>query len=350
MLNIVILSGFFDKNLLVIHALDIGNNEPLPAITTLVFQPLLAFPEIALDPKNKHHKKYSNEHLTPLEFENVLGVLHNLGYCLISLNSNWNHSNSENVFHSQNFPKNKKPLIIVFENLNYDSSNNSGLINKIILDRYNKLASYNTKKSIKDKVSHNNECLLVLNNFIETHPDFSHNNARGIIALNGFDGILGYNTQHKNANSRREVKRAMEIVLYLKKTGWSFCYNGYNNTSLTELSDMEFAKDLSFWNSEIKSIIDITPIMLLDKKDSTLLSCFDKLVYKQKLLLSNNFNIFLSKSDDFVVKKVDIQNDTALHLSCLDVNLNTIKNTPSLKKIFRSTIHEDELRHTISNQ
>ena len=45
-----------------------------------------------------------------------------------------------------------------------------------------------TKQGIQDRVQYNNEFILILENFLKTHPDFSYNNARGIIFFTGEDG------------------------------------------------------------------------------------------------------------------------------------------------------------------
>ena len=91
--------------------------------------------------------------------------------------------------------------MLSFDNVTYKSNyQNIGEIDKIIIDRNNNIATYSTKKSIQDRIQYNNEFVVILENFIKQHPDFSHNNARGIIFLSGENGILGYNTNHKNAS------------------------------------------------------------------------------------------------------------------------------------------------------
>lgn len=265
------------------------NNE----ITILRFMPLLAFPDVALSDKNKNAANYNKYHLTPSEFGNVLEKLHKKNYVLININECTERAENHVSLNMTNFPKDKKPLVLCFESLNYEVNKNTGLIDKIILDRYNRLASYNTRQSIMDKVSYENEFFMLLTAFIQKHPDFSHNGAKGLIATNGFDGLLGYKTTHRNASSRHETKRAMEIVLYLKKTGWSFCYNGYYNKPITECDDIEFAKDITLWNKEIKPVIGSTSIALLNKNDNELLAASETNSYKQKLLSGNGFNVFI---------------------------------------------------------
>jgi hypothetical protein len=208
--------------------------------------------------------------------------------------------------------KNKKPLILTFDNVSYKSNyKNTGEVDKIIVDRNNNIATYTTKRSIQDRVQYDNEFMVILESFIAEHPSFSYNNARGIIFLTGQDGILGYNTNQKNASHKYERKKVVEVIFKLKSLGWKFGSNNYIYQSDDSFDDLSFAKNLSLWNQEVKPLIGSTnyyayPVGLYNK-DNT---------FRQDLLIRNNFKYFFSNNED----KLYWKNGNTHHISRIPIN------------------------------
>lgn len=64
----------------------------------------------------------------------------------------------------------------------------------------------------------------IVDTFIEEHPDFSYKGARGVIALKGADGFLGYRTDE-------EKTAAKPLIEALKAEGWELASNGYGDVS-----------------------------------------------------------------------------------------------------------------------
>lgn len=254
---------------------------------------LLAFPEMALNPKNNMSKDFDRDCLTPSEFKKILLSLYNNNYILVDINSIY--ENVDGIYKKKTLylPKNKKPLIFSFDDCNYDSKKrNKGMVDKIILDRNNKLATYTSKQTIADRVSYDNEFIPILEQFVKTYPDFSHNGAKGLICLTGYDGILGYRTQKSNATSRYEIKKAQEVVNALKKSGWQFACHSYGHYHMTKLSDMEFAKEIYNWQSEVEPIIGKTNIYVYPYGEWEVVDDNGDITYKHQLLLDSGFNLF----------------------------------------------------------
>lgn len=227
----------------------------------LAFETLMSFPERALDEKNHLSQEYDSSKITPQEFDMILEQLYQNNFVLVDVESLYSITPEGVSIKKLYLPQNKKPIILSFDNVTYKSNyQNLGNIDKIIVDRNNNLASYTTKKSIQDRIQNDNEFMLILENFITEHPDFSFMNSRGIIFLTGENGILGYNTNSKNSSSRVESKRVLEVVQKLKKLGWKFGCNGYTFKEESTLSDIEFAKDISLWKKEIMDIVGNTPL------------------------------------------------------------------------------------------
>lgn len=259
------------------------------AVEHLAFETLMSFPERALDEKNNLSQEYDSTRITPQEFDMILEELYQNNFILIDIETLYSITPEGASIKKLYLPQNKRPIILSFDNVTYKSNyQNLGNIDKIIVDRNNNLASYTTKKSIQDRIQNDNEFMLILENFIAEHPDFSFLNSRGIIFLTGENGILGYNTNSKNSSSRVERKRVLEVVQKLKTLGWKFGCNGYTFKKESSLSDIEFAKDINLWKKEIMDIVGFTPLFAYPygtKSDSQT---------KSKILQDNGFQVLFT--------------------------------------------------------
>lgn len=293
-------------------------------IFSLSFNTLMAFPEKALGDNNNLSASFDESKITISEFKNILYELYKNNYVLISINQIIDSKTLEKI--PLKLPKNKKPILLVFDNVSYKSNyQNLGEIDKIIIDRNNNLATYTTKKSIQDRVAYDNEFILILENFIKQFPDFSFNGAKGIIFLTGENGILGYNTNHKNASSKYESKRVSEVIKKLKSLGWQFGCNNYSYKLDSSLSDMEFAKDLSLWNAEVSPLIGTTNLYAYPYGEN------DENSSKQELLITSGFKIFFECGDPNPIQKVS---DT-YHFYYYKINGKTLReNAQILDKLF----------------
>lgn len=293
-------------------------------IFSLSFNTLMAFPEKALGDNNNLSASFDESKITTTEFKNILYELYKNNYVLISTNQIIDSKTLKQM--PLKLPKNKKPILLVFDNVSYKSNyQNLGEIDKIIIDRNNNLATYTTKKSIQDRVAYDNEFILILENFIKQFPDFSFNGAKGIIFLTGENGILGYNTNHKNASSKYESKRVSEVIKKLKSLGWQFGCNNYSYKLDSSLSDMEFAKDLSLWNAEVSPLIGTTNLYAYPYGEN------DENSSKQELLITSGFKIFFECGDPNPIQKVS---DT-YHFYYYKINGKALReNTQILDKLF----------------
>lgn len=255
---------------------------------------LLAFPENALNPKNSMSKDYDRDCLTPTEFKRILSSLYNNNYVLIDITSIYEVKNGVTVKKKLMLPQGKKPLIFSFDDVNYDSKKkNKGMVDKIILDRNNQIATYTSKQSIAKRVSYDNEFVTIMEAFIKNHPDFSFNGARGVINLTGYDGILGYRTQKSNATNRYEIKKATEVVTKLKNLGWKFASHSYGHYHMKNITDMEFAKEVQSWQNEVAPIIGDSEIYVYPYGEWEVETPNGEISYKHKLLLDAGFKLFL---------------------------------------------------------
>ena len=94
----------------------------------------------------------------------------------------------------------------------------------------------------------------LIDRFVEEHPDFSYRGAKGIVALTGYNGILGYRTdssyetrpddldadkvkwldEHPDFDLNTEREGAAKVAQAMKDEGWLFASHtwGHQNVSL----------------------------------------------------------------------------------------------------------------------
>lgn len=291
-------------------------------IEHLNFNTLISFPEKALDSKNQNSNIYDETKITPSEFTKILQELYSNNYILISLSELYFIDN--NIIYPKTLflPQNKKPIILSFNNVTYKSSyQNSGEIDKIIIDNNNQFATYSTKQNIQDRIAYNNEFLPILENFIKLNPDFSFNNARGIIFLTISNGILGYKIDTKNTSSKHDIKRVSEITRRLKFLGWEFGSNNYDTTPDQTLNNVEFINNINLWKKYIEPLIESTP-HYSSINGSNITQDKDKL----DILLQNKFTSFFYDNN---TPSLTIKNNFVC-MSKKRVDGNSLRNTPEI--------------------
>ena len=302
----------------------------------LTFATLMAFPEKALSGENSHSFSFDETKITPAEFEKILTQLYNNNYILVDIYDIVESKENKISLKELTLPNKKKPLVLSFDNVTYKSSyQNLGEIDKIIVDRNNKFATYTTKRSIQDRVMHNNEFIPILEEFIDKNPDFSHNNAKGIIFFTGENGILGYTTNSRNASAKYENKRVVEVVNKLKLSGWKFGSNNYKYIDDNTITDLEFIKNISLWNKEIKPLIGETSLYAFPNG----IHC--ECPNKSQFLVDNGFNIqfYNSMKNNIIIK------DGIIKMTRKAINGSTLRNnSKELSHLFNC---EEVYDHTV---
>jgi hypothetical protein len=120
-----------------------------------------------------------------------------------------------------------------------------------------------------------------LDTFVQNHPDFAYHNARGTVALTGYNGVFGYRTNdyykdinnpkldrdqiewletHPDFNWDEDVANAKAIADEMKRVGWTFASHTYAHWNASEKSVDALKSDNERWmtvNHPIVGDIDI---------------------------------------------------------------------------------------------
>lgn len=199
------------------------------------------------------------------EFNAMLGQLYEEGYVLVRF-SDLAAVNEDGAMEAKKLmlPSGKKPLLLSETNVNYDLElSGQGLASRLVLDG-NGALTCERQASDGSTVTGAFDVVPCVEAFIQEHPDFSNNGARGILGLTGYNGILGYRTDDALATSTdnryaakygvfdtaAEKEAAAPVIEALKSAGWEFACNGYDGTNYG--SDEEaVSADLTKWNESV---------------------------------------------------------------------------------------------------
>jgi len=188
-------------------------------------------------------------------------------------------------------PAGKKPLIISVDDLNYYKYMiPNGTVHKLILDEHGNIATFSLSPQGIPTTSRENEIVPILDQFVQDHEDFSLNGAKGILALTGYEGVLGYRTNELDSpNFAVEKNQAIIIIKRLKETGWSFASHGYGHLDARKISLAVLSKDTQRWLSEVAPFTGPTDVYIYPF-GSSVLPGDPKFQY----LLANGFKVLCS--------------------------------------------------------
>ncbi|NLW44071.1 MAG: hypothetical protein GXY92_02665 [Syntrophomonadaceae bacterium] len=233
----------------------------------IFFHPLIVYPEQAFD--NDRMSKGLNEFMiTVREFNLILESLYERDYILIDIHEIFeertNNGRTELVRKELWLPKNKKPLILSIDDLNYyPYMKENGMNHKLVLDRDGNVAAFLISPEGKEIIAYDTEIVPILDEFVAEHPDFSYKGAKGIIALTGFNGVLGYQTHAISSPSyNAEKEQALAVIKSLKETGWSFASHGYGHIDTARRSLSDLIEDTKKWKAEVESLIGPTDVYI----------------------------------------------------------------------------------------
>lgn len=204
--------------------------------------------------------------ITVKQFKTILGELYANNFILIDSQSLYSFNADGKLKRNTLYlPKGKKPLILSLDDLSYYSyMRNGGFAHRLVLDG----DIVKTEVIIPDGnkiITDDGDVVPIVDAFVKEHPDFSQNNAKGIIGVTGFQGILGYRTQLKSTKRDADIKAVLPVVESLKKSGWIFANHSFSHDKIfltDKISSLQLADDISRWKSQVEPLVGPTNIFI----------------------------------------------------------------------------------------
>lgn len=262
--------------------------EPYPVdqITHIFFHVMIQSPEEAFGPDSQMPDGLNQYMATMDELDKVINSMYEKGYVLVRLSdvapAVTDESGNTTFTEGQiMLPPGKKAFVLSQDDVcYYHSYEHSGMAEKLVIDENGDVktqytdANGNTEIGVHDMVPYIDE-------FIDKHPDFSYRGAKGILALTGYNGILGYRTDptynetkdrdqhqqewldaHPDFDYEKECEEAKKVAEALKKDGWEFASHSWGHMWQTSISDEAFDIDAKKWMERVSPLIGGTNIWI----------------------------------------------------------------------------------------
>ena len=246
-------------------------------ILSLSFQLLVADPQRAYVDQ-VYSISYNQNFVTVSEFQSILQQLYENGYILVSMDDIAIGAEPMALY----LPEGKKPLLLTQTNVNYytymtdgdgdrlPDKDGAGFASRLILDANgNVTAEFITAQG--ETVTGAYDLVPILESFVQTHPDFSYKKGKAVLAVTGYDGILGYRTapsadEYFGAQHRQlEIENATRIVEKLKSLGYVFACYTYENEPYGGLTKEQIQQEMDKWDAEVTPILGQTDLFVFSR-------------------------------------------------------------------------------------
>jgi len=232
-------------------------------VANLFVHPLIAWPEKAFGAPEKDLSRMDEWFVTTEEFERSLGALEARGYILVRVSDLFDTSTVPVTPKPLVLPPGRKPLILSVDDLNYyPYMRANGTVSRLWVDQDRLMArtflAGGTFRDDDDK-----EVPQVLEKFLTTHPDFSYQGARGLIAVTGYQGLFGWPTQWAGPALNEAKIQAKAVARRLKDMGWEFATHSYAHRSDKRQSFEEWKASEVRWDNEVGPLVGPTPYYVL---------------------------------------------------------------------------------------
>lgn len=245
------------------------------------FRSLIVDPELANASEDASVQTANQNTMTVDAFNQLLQKLYDNGYILVSIRDlvkEGKNDKGEAQFEKGTLmlPPGKKPFVLSQEDVSYPFSMASTGRGSRIVTGEDKKPAVEYQQADGSAITGDYDVVPCLDTFIENHPDFAYHNARGILGLTGYNGVLGYRTDEDLGKSAEEgnmygdygtfdtaaeVESARTVIQALKDDGWEFASNGYSGMSYASTLDRVQA-DAQKWQERVGILTGGSEILL----------------------------------------------------------------------------------------
>ena len=233
-------------------------------IAHVFYHPVITEPKVAFTQEKNQAKGNFDWMITADEFKRSLNELYKHHYILIDPHEAYDLKGKTVTRKELKLPRGKKPLILSIDDMNYyEYMRGHGYADRLVLDQKQHVVSETKDKNGKVTTSETNDIVPILNQFVKDHPDFSLNGQKGVVALTGYNGVLGYRTNELNNKDYLKRKRdAKKVVKAMKRDGWTFASHSWGHIDFANSSYHQIVRDTKRWKKEVEPIIGKTDVFI----------------------------------------------------------------------------------------
>ncbi|MFK0085353.1 polysaccharide deacetylase family protein [Glutamicibacter sp. NPDC090743] len=240
-----------------VSAWEEPNNIPHLFFHSLIVDPGRAFDE------GSSSQGYADYMVTQKEFAAILDELYARDYVLVNPEDFASlDEQGQMEYRDIMLPQGKKPVVLSIDYLSYyEYMEGDGFASKLVLDKDGKVRNEYVDAEGKTQVGAFDVTTMV-DDFIAEHPDFTYRDARGLIAMTGYNGAFGYRTsasQYPQSKTlEADQKKAAEIAEAMKNSGWVFASHSWGHIATGTVSMDRIKRDTKLWKAEVEPIVGKT--------------------------------------------------------------------------------------------
>ena len=257
--------------------------EYTPEQVTHVFYHTLIYDTSKAFDGDSKEAGYDQVMTTVSEYNAITQSMYEKGYVLVSPHDMCT-VNDDGTVTPKNIllPADKKPFVLSQDDVSYyHYMDGDGFATKLVLDENGQVK--NEYKNDDGSVSVGDYDLVpLLDTFVAEHPDFSYHGRKGIIALTGYNGILGYRTDiayktgenldeqyqvpwlaaHPDFDYDQECADAKAVADAMKANGWEFASHTWGHINVSERSVEDIKTDTEKWLNYVAPLIGDTDMII----------------------------------------------------------------------------------------
>ena len=247
---------------------------PLDQVTHVFYHTLIKDTSKAFDGDYKSGD-YDQVMTTIDEFNQITQSMYDKGYVMVSIydmataDENGNMNMGEILL-----PPGKVPFVLSQDDVcYYHYMDGDGFATKLIVDDEGKVRNEYVEDDGSISVG-DYDMVPLIDRFVEEHPDFSYRGAKGIVALTGYNGILGYRTDSSyetrpddldadpdfDLNTEREG--AAKVAQAMKDEGWLFASHTWGHQNVSQVSLERLQADTQKFKENVDPLIGGTDIII----------------------------------------------------------------------------------------
>lgn len=255
---------------------------PIEEVTHIFYHSLIRDTSKAFDDDYKVGS-YNQAMTTIDEFNKITQSMYEKGYVMVSIydlaavNKDGTMSEGEILL-----PPGKIPFILSQDDVcYYHYMDGDGFATKLIVDEDGKIRNEYVEDDGSISVG-DYDMVPLIDRFVEEHPDFSYRGAKGIVALTGYNGILGYRTDssyaerpedidvdkaqwldaHPDFSLEEERAQAKKVADAMKEEGWIFASHTWGHLNVGEIEIERLQADTEKFKENVDPLIGGTDIII----------------------------------------------------------------------------------------
>lgn len=226
---------------------------------------------------------YNQVMTTMTEFNKITQIMYDKGYVMVNLYDLAGLDEDGKMKAKQIYlPKGKTPFVLSQDDVcYYHSQDGDGIATKLVVDDEGKVRNEYVQDDGSTVVG-DYDVVPLIDRFVEEHPDFAYHGHKGIVALTGYNGILGYRTDisyqtrpddlnddkkawldaHPDFDLDTERAGAKKVADAMKAEGWTFASHTWGHKNISTVSMDRLQTDTENFKENVDPLIGGTDIII----------------------------------------------------------------------------------------